>query len=52
MVGEAVADITEFALLHVLLDGVQRFFLGDLESRISSSRVDWVVIWAILSTRL
>jgi hypothetical protein len=29
-VGEAVADETEFALLDVLLDGVEELLLGDL----------------------
>ena len=28
--GEAVADVTELALLHVLLDGVEELLLGDL----------------------
>lgn len=32
LVGEAVADETQFALLGVLLDGVQEFFFGDLPS--------------------
>ena len=42
MVGEAVADITEFALLHVLLDGVQGFLLGDLERQISGRIVNGI----------
>lgn len=29
--GEAVADISELALLDVLLDGVEKLVLGDLE---------------------
>jgi hypothetical protein len=29
-VGEAVADISELALLDVLLDGVEELLLGDL----------------------
>lgn len=35
MVGKAVADIAELALLYILLDGVQRLLLGNLESYIS-----------------
>lgn len=31
LVGEAVADETELALLGVLLDGVQELILGDLD---------------------
>ena len=31
-VREAVADITKFAFLYVLLDRVQRFLLADLKS--------------------
>jgi hypothetical protein len=31
LVGEAVADETELALLGVLLDGVQELVLGDLD---------------------
>jgi len=31
VVGEAVADKAELALLDVLLDGVEGFILGDLE---------------------
>jgi hypothetical protein len=31
MVGEAVADEAELALLDILLDGVERLILGDLE---------------------
>lgn len=30
--GEAVADVTELALLSVLLDGVEELLLGDLDS--------------------
>lgn len=30
LVGEAVADETQLALLGVLLDGVEEFLLGDL----------------------
>lgn len=30
LVGEAVTDETKLALLDVLLDGVQKLFLGDL----------------------
>jgi hypothetical protein len=29
-VGEAVADISELALLDILLDGVEELILGDL----------------------
>ena len=30
LVGEAVADVSKLALLDVLLNGVEEFFLGDL----------------------
>ena len=33
LVGEAVADISELALLDVLLDGVEELLLGDLGNR-------------------
>jgi hypothetical protein len=33
LVGEAVADETELALLDVLLDGVEEFLLGDLDAQ-------------------
>lgn len=31
LVGEAVADETQLALLDILLNGVEELFLGDLE---------------------
>lgn len=31
LVGEAVADIAQLALLDILLDRVEEFLLGDLE---------------------
>jgi hypothetical protein len=31
LVGEAVADVTELALLDILLDGVEELLLGDLQ---------------------
>ena len=34
VVGEAVADVTQTALLHVLLDGVEGLLLGDLHLRV------------------
>ena len=48
MVGETIADVTELALLYVLLDGVQGLFLGDLERRIRRGQVDWEVVNATL----
>lgn len=30
LVREAVTDIAQLALLHILLDGVEEFLLGDL----------------------
>lgn len=30
LVGEAVTDVTELALLDILLDGVEELLLGDL----------------------
>lgn len=30
LVGEAVADESKLALLHILLDGVEKLLLGDL----------------------
>ena len=33
--GEAVADVAELALLHILLDGVEELLLGDLGRKIS-----------------
>jgi hypothetical protein len=42
LVGEAVADETELALLGVLLDGVQELVLGDLDCGFAISIVyDW-----------
>jgi hypothetical protein len=38
LVGEAVTDVTKLALLDVLLDGVEKLLLGDLERRLSSVR--------------
>ena len=35
LVGEAVADVAELALLHILLDGVEELLLGDLGRKIS-----------------
>ena len=38
MVGEAVADEAEAALLDVLLDGVEGLLLGDLHLRVGPAR--------------
>jgi len=38
MVGEAVADETELALLDVLFDGVEVLILGDLELSVGPAR--------------
>lgn len=38
MMGEAVADITEFALLDVLLDRVKQLVLGDFQLGIGPTR--------------
>ena len=38
VVGEAVADVTQTALLHVLLDGVEGLLLGDLHLRVGPAR--------------
>lgn len=37
MVGEAVADESEFALLDILLDGVEGLLLGDLHLGVGPS---------------
>lgn len=31
LVWEAIAHVSQFALLHILLDGVEEFLFGDLE---------------------
>jgi hypothetical protein len=49
LVGEAVTDEAQLALLDILLDGVEKFLLGDLvvglvlavESGVMESRVEW-----------
>lgn len=49
LVGEAVADKAQLALLDILLDGVEEFLLGDLivglvlavECGVIDCRVDW-----------
>lgn len=54
LVGEAVADETELALLDVLLDGVEEFLLGDLDAQkcyqascgVMKSRVSKSRVWA------
>ena len=38
MVGEAVADVAELALLDVLLDGVKGLLLGSLHLRVGPAR--------------
>ncbi|ELU40304.1 hypothetical protein AG1IA_05667 [Rhizoctonia solani AG-1 IA] len=38
MVGEAVADKTELALLNVLLDGIERLLLGDFHLGVGPTR--------------
>ena len=38
VVGEAVADVTQAALLNVLLDGVEGLLLGDLHFRVGPAR--------------
>ena len=38
MVGEAVANIAQSALLDVLLDGVEGLLLGDLHLRVGPAR--------------
>ena len=38
VVGEAVADVTQTALLNVLLDGVEGLLLGDLHFRVGPAR--------------
>jgi hypothetical protein len=50
LVGEAVADETELALLGVLLDGVQELVLGDLyvgSSKLASYTIGVVGGYAI-----
>lgn len=44
LVGEAVADEAELALLDILLDGVEELLLGDLE-RCVSTVLNAKVVW-------
>ena len=44
LVGEAVPDISELALLDVLLDGVECLLLGDLAVYVSNTCVDGGVV--------
>ena len=40
--GEAVTDVTQLALLDILLDGVEELLLGDLLYTGNQYRVDWM----------
>ena len=51
LVGEAVADEAKLALLHILLDGVEKLLLGDLSSRQVSWRSFGIAIGVIRSLR-
>lgn len=42
LVGEAVTDVTQLALLDILLDGVEELLLGDLLYTGNQYRVDWM----------
>ncbi len=47
-VREAIADVAELPLLNVLLDGVQRLFLGDLEEHVNSN--PRLGVWAFVKS--
>jgi hypothetical protein len=42
LVGEAVPDVAELALLDVLLDGIEGLLLGDL---MGMSTEYWIMLW-------
>jgi hypothetical protein len=42
LVGEAVPDVAELALLDVLLDGIEGLLLGDL---MGMSNEYWIMLW-------